>query len=150
MAKKVLKICCYSWLNASRDKRELSACQELGLKTEVLAKGEQAIIMLNRRGWATFVMCRSCGEVIKCNECTLPMVYHNSNNSGRLVCHHCDKTVEMPKTCPKCGHVERSNRDKKNHRFTCRNCGYKSNDDRVGAMNLHRKGIEYLSAVAGG
>lgn len=40
MAKKVLKICCYSWLNASRDKRELSACQELGLKTEVLAKGE--------------------------------------------------------------------------------------------------------------
>ena len=52
-------------------------------------------------------------------------------------------------TCPRCGHVERSNRDKKNHRFTCRNCGYKSNDDRIGAMNLHRKGIEYLSAVAG-
>ena len=40
MTKKVLKICCYSWLNASRDKRELSACQELGMKAEVLAKGE--------------------------------------------------------------------------------------------------------------
>jgi len=52
-------------------------------------------------------------------------------------------------TCPKCGHTERGNRDKKNHRFVCRNCGYQSNDDRIGAMNLHRKGIEYLSAVAG-
>ena len=83
--------------------RSVLSRQMKTLLTEVLAKGEQAIIMLNRRGWATFVMCRSCGEVIKCNECTLPMVYHNSNNSGRLVCHHCDKTVEMPKTCPKCG-----------------------------------------------
>ena len=52
-------------------------------------------------------------------------------------------------TCPKCGHTEKANRDKKNHRFVCKNCGYQSNDDRIGAMNLHRKGIEYLSAVAG-
>jgi IS605 OrfB family transposase len=52
-------------------------------------------------------------------------------------------------TCPKCGHTERANRDKRNHVFICKNCGYTSNDDRIGAMNLHRKGIEYLSAVAG-
>ena len=52
-------------------------------------------------------------------------------------------------TCPKCGHTEKANRDKKNHVFKCKNCGYASNDDRIGAMNLHRKGIEYLSAVAG-
>lgn len=52
-------------------------------------------------------------------------------------------------TCPKCGHVEKGNRDKKRHIFVCQNCGYHSNDDRIGAMNLHRKGIEYLSAVAG-
>jgi IS605 OrfB family transposase len=51
-------------------------------------------------------------------------------------------------TCPKCGHTEKANRDKKNHIFCCRNCKYTSNDDRIGAMNLHRKGIEYLSAVA--
>ena len=51
--------------------------------------------------------------------------------------------------CPKCGHIEKGNRDKKRHIFVCRNCGYHSNDDRIGAMNLHRKGIEYLSAVAG-
>ena len=48
-------------------------------------------------------------------------------------------------TCPKCGHVESSNRDKKKHIFKCRTCGYTSNDDRVGAMNLQRKGIEYIS-----
>ena len=47
-------------------------------------------------------------------------------------------------TCPKCGHVAKSNRDKKNHIFCCENCGYSSNDDRIGAMNLHRMGIEYL------
>ena len=51
-------------------------------------------------------------------------------------------------TCPKCGHVEKSNRNKRTHTFLCKNCRYASNDDRVGAMNLHRKGIEYLSAVA--
>lgn len=52
-------------------------------------------------------------------------------------------------TCPKCGHAERANRDKKNHIFCCRNCRYTSNDDRIGAMNLYRKGIEYLSTVTG-
>ena len=46
--------------------------------------------------------------------------------------------------CPKCGHIEKSNRDKKNHIFCCKNCNYKSNDDRIGAMNLWRKGIEYI------
>jgi len=47
-------------------------------------------------------------------------------------------------TCPKCGHTEKGNRDKRNHVFRCKNCGYQSNDDRIGAMNLHRKGIEFL------
>lgn len=46
--------------------------------------------------------------------------------------------------CPCCGHIEKSNRNKKMHLFTCKNCGYKSNDDRIGAMNLYRMGIEYL------
>lgn len=47
-------------------------------------------------------------------------------------------------TCPKCGHTEKANRDKRIHLFCCKNCGYKSNDDRIGAMNLHRMGIELL------
>lgn len=47
--------------------------------------------------------------------------------------------------CPACGHTEKSNRNKKIHLFTCKNCGYKSNDDRIGAMNLYRMGINYLA-----
>ena len=46
--------------------------------------------------------------------------------------------------CPVCGHIEKANRNKKIHLFTCKNCGYKSNDDRIGAMNLYRMGIGYL------
>ncbi len=46
--------------------------------------------------------------------------------------------------CPVCGHIEKANRDKRIHLFTCKNCGYKSNDDRIGAMNLYRMGINYL------
>jgi IS605 OrfB family transposase len=51
-------------------------------------------------------------------------------------------------TCPKCGHIDKNNRDKKNHIFCCKACNYTSNDDRIGGMNLHNKGIEYLQAVA--
>lgn len=47
--------------------------------------------------------------------------------------------------CPLCGHIERANRNKKIHLFACKNCGYKSNDDRIGAMNLYRMGINYLT-----
>ena len=46
--------------------------------------------------------------------------------------------------CPVCGHIEKANRNKRIHLFTCKNCGYKSNDDRIGAMNLYRMGINYL------
>ncbi len=46
--------------------------------------------------------------------------------------------------CPVCGHIEKASRNKKIHLFTCKNCGYKSNDDRIGAMNLYRMGINYL------
>ena len=70
------------------------------LLTETIARGEQAIIMLNRRGYATFIMCRSCGAVITCQECSLPLVYHTN---GALVCHHCDLRAPVPDTCPKCG-----------------------------------------------
>lgn len=46
--------------------------------------------------------------------------------------------------CPKCNHIEKANRNKDIHFFICKNCGYKSNDDRIAAMNLHFKGIEYI------
>ncbi|MFJ8268483.1 RNA-guided endonuclease InsQ/TnpB family protein [Peribacillus asahii] len=53
-------------------------------------------------------------------------------------------------TCPKCGHVEKANRNKTLHTFKCKNCQYQSNDDRIGAMNLHRKGIEHIGVVTTG
>ena len=62
------------------------------------------------------------------------------------------KVIALPphytsQTCPKCGHTEKANRNKKTHTFTCRNCSYQSNDDRIGAMNLYRKGIDYISST---
>ena len=51
--------------------------------------------------------------------------------------------------CPVCGHTEKGNRNKEKHVFCCRQCGYTSNDDRTGAMNIYRKGIEYLSKTHG-
>ncbi|MBR2215477.1 MAG: primosomal protein N' [Selenomonadaceae bacterium] len=70
------------------------------LITATLEKHEQLIIMLNRRGYATFVMCRSCGEALKCAQCGMPLVYHRD---GRLLCHHCDISEAVPSVCPKCG-----------------------------------------------
>ncbi len=61
---------------------------------------EQTILLLNRRGYSTFIMCRSCGYVAVCPECGMPMVYHKE---GRLLCHHCDIHALPPKMCPKCG-----------------------------------------------
>lgn len=70
---------------------------------DTMNKHQQVIIMLNRRGYATFVMCRSCGAVIKCPECGLPMVYHQTQGRRILLCHHCDIRQEVPTVCPTCG-----------------------------------------------
>lgn len=64
-----------------------------------LKKGEQIILFLNRRGFSSFVSCRSCGYVFKCEECDISMTYHKS---GLLVCHYCGKTKRTPDKCPKC------------------------------------------------
>ncbi len=68
--------------------------------SQTLARGEQAIIFLNRRGTATFVMCRDCGEVIRCPRCKIPLTHHRGDV---LVCHHCNYRQPMPKVCPHCG-----------------------------------------------
>ncbi len=65
----------------------------------VIERGEQAILFLNRRGTATFVMCRDCGHVMHCPRCAIPLTHH----SGQLlICHHCNHREPMPKACPKC------------------------------------------------
>ena len=67
-----------------------------------LARGEQTILLLNRRGYKTVGMCTACSEVVKCDACSVPMVYHKAD--GRLLCHYCGKSVSpVPEMCPACG-----------------------------------------------
>ncbi|MEP7199645.1 MAG: primosomal protein N', partial [Chloroflexota bacterium] len=68
--------------------------------TATLAAREQAILFLNRRGTATFVMCRDCGYVLKCKRCDNPLTFHADQNE--LVCHHCGRRYEQPAQCPNC------------------------------------------------
>jgi primosomal protein N' (replication factor Y) len=67
---------------------------------EALPAGEQAILLINRRGAATFVLCRDCGEPIRCPECQLPMVHHLATTELR--CHHDGRTAPIPSRCPRC------------------------------------------------
>jgi len=70
---------------------------------QVLDNKRQIILFLNRRGMATFVSCRECGEVILCPNCSIPMVYHVYDKRNILDCHHCDFKTKVPEVCPKCG-----------------------------------------------
>jgi primosomal protein N' (replication factor Y) len=65
-----------------------------------VAAGEQVMVLLNRRGFATFVACRSCGERIECRNCSVTMTYHRREQ--RLLCHYCDYAEPVPSVCPKC------------------------------------------------
>ncbi len=72
---------------------------------ERLRRGEQTILFLNRRGYAGFVSCRSCGFVLKCNHCEVSMTAHKNHvgDVDTLVCHYCGHAVAMPEVCPECG-----------------------------------------------
>jgi primosomal protein N' (replication factor Y) len=65
-----------------------------------LAAGEQAILFLNRRGFSTVVLCRACGQVVRCENCVVSMTYHRGR--ARLVCHYCGRTTPVPTACPVC------------------------------------------------
>lgn len=67
----------------------------------VLAEGKQMILLLNRRGYSTFVLCRECGKAITCPHCDVAMVYHQENEELR--CHYCDHHEPVPSICPYCG-----------------------------------------------
>ena len=73
-------------------------CAEL-LKN--LEMGQQSILLLNRRGYHTVMKCSSCGEAVTCPNCSVAMTYHRQN--GRLMCHYCGHTQEVPTACPSCG-----------------------------------------------
>ena len=74
------------------------------LRREIVAAvhaGQQAVVLLNRRGYSTFVMCRDCGETLTCPHCAVSLVYHADEQVMR--CHYCGNTYPIPQTCPACG-----------------------------------------------
>ncbi len=68
---------------------------------DTLDRGEQAILFLNRRGTATFVICRDCGHVLSCPRCEMPLTYHRPRMM--LICHHCGRQEPPHQECPQCG-----------------------------------------------
>ncbi|HMC96008.1 MAG TPA: primosomal protein N', partial [Polyangia bacterium] len=66
-----------------------------------LVAGEQSILFLNRRGFSTVMLCRGCGQVVRCGSCVVSMTYHRGR--ARLVCHYCGRTTAVSATCSSCG-----------------------------------------------
>lgn len=86
---------------AAGNPREVSTRMARELQ-ENLENGEQSILLLNRRGYHTVGMCVTCGHVLKCPNCSVPLVYHKPQQA--LMCHHCGHTVRpLPQLCPECG-----------------------------------------------
>ena len=68
---------------------------------ETLEKGQQVILLINRRGFSTFTQCQACGHVIECPNCAIPMIWHAKDNM--LKCHYCNHVEYFPEFCPECG-----------------------------------------------
>ncbi|HET6980160.1 MAG TPA: primosomal protein N' [Pyrinomonadaceae bacterium] len=68
---------------------------------ETHERGEQSIILLNRRGYSSFILCRSCGESVQCPNCDVTLTYHRSERV--IVCHYCNHREAVPRVCPSCG-----------------------------------------------
>ncbi len=82
-----------------------SRALQAALKTTLVAN-QQAILFLNRRGSATYVFCRACGESLRCPRCDLPLTLHRQSrapDSEQLICHTCNYHRQVPKKCPQCG-----------------------------------------------
>lgn len=69
--------------------------------SEVIARKGKAVLFINRRGFASFVLCRECGFVPHCDSCSVSLTYHDDRSS--LVCHHCGHIEVLPQRCPRCG-----------------------------------------------
>ncbi len=74
---------------------------------ESVESGNQVILLMNRRGFSTYTQCKSCGTVIECPDCSIPMVWHTEGK--KLKCHYCSKEMSMPDYCPVCGSDALSN-----------------------------------------
>ena len=96
-----------------------------------MIKKQQIMLFINRRGYAGFVSCRSCGKAIKCPHCDVGLTLHDNKH---LRCHYCGYDIPMPQTCPECGSKmpqnkfcpECGNKVSENSKF-CPECGHKLN-----------------------
>ena len=86
---------------ASGNPREISLAMEDAIRHNLEA-GKQTVLLLNRRGYQTVAQCEDCREVLKCQKCSVPMVYHKS--AHKLLCHYCGSQLDPPPArCPACG-----------------------------------------------
>ncbi|MGI6168334.1 MAG: replication restart helicase PriA [Christensenellales bacterium] len=84
-----------------RGNRSIFSGALLSRMQQALSAGEQVILFINRRGYSTFMMCRGCGLVFKCENCDVSLTYHKKRNT--LLCHYCNSEWPIPKACPSCG-----------------------------------------------
>ena len=85
---------------AAGNPREISLALEDAIRRNLDA-GKQTILLLNRRGYQTMAQCEDCREVLKCQKCSVPMVYHKS--AHKVLCHYCGSQMKPPTVCPICG-----------------------------------------------
>ena len=85
---------------AAGNPREISLSLEDAIRRNLDA-GKQTILLLNRRGYQTMAQCEDCREVLKCQKCSVPMVYHKA--AHKVLCHYCGSQMEPPTVCPACG-----------------------------------------------
>ncbi len=71
---------------------------------QVIARREQAILFLNRKGFAPFLLCKDCGQSVQCPHCSISMTLHH--HPPRMVCHYCDYMTDIPQACPSCGSMD--------------------------------------------
>ncbi|MDR1686904.1 MAG: primosomal protein N' [Desulfovibrio sp.] len=81
----------------------LLAPDSIAALNEVVRRGEQAVILLNRRGYAPVVYCRDCGKTLRCPQCDISLAYHKGRE--KLVCHYCGRSTVFPSPCPSCGNL---------------------------------------------
>ncbi|WP_271000340.1 primosomal protein N' [Listeria seeligeri] len=83
-----------------KENRTEFSTELLGKIKDRIAKKEQTVLMLNRRGYSSFVMCRDCGYVVECPNCDISQTYHQASN--KMKCHYCGHEEAVPKKCPSC------------------------------------------------
>jgi primosomal protein N' (replication factor Y) len=88
-------------LELEKGNRGMFSQKLLGAMRQCIGKGQQMILFLNRRGYSTFVSCRGCGYVVKCENCDISMTYHKVD--GTVRCHYCGQQHPVPTVCPECG-----------------------------------------------